>query len=252
MVNHVTYVKGPPGTGKTETIFNVLLSAYANDKTVLVCSNNNHPVNDIFAKMTKSMVKKTSKKSNEEQILFPIMRLGNNDELRETLNKLRAVLAFANEHKDVRTNDSYTQKNKTKALCSFKELKELLKKYEERQELEDKVAKLEKIIPLAEVDTISGEINNQIKIQKQKLESTLVVNEEDVTKYAISASEDTNFQNFLYYSSLARIKKILSTTNKDLREILAIEDPDIAVNKFNKYLKNDKNLKRFTDIFFIY
>ena len=25
MVNHVTYVKGPPGTGKTETIFNVLL-----------------------------------------------------------------------------------------------------------------------------------------------------------------------------------------------------------------------------------
>ena len=39
MVNHVTYVKGPPGTGKTETIFNVLLSAYANDKTVLVCSS---------------------------------------------------------------------------------------------------------------------------------------------------------------------------------------------------------------------
>lgn len=249
MVNHVTYVKGPPGTGKTETIFNVLLSAYANDKTVLVCSNNNHPVNDIFAKMTKSMVKKASKKSNEEQILFPIMRLGNNDELRETLNKLRAVLTFANEHKDIRTNDSYTQKNKTKALSSFKELKELLKKYEERQELEDKVTKLEKIIPLAEVETISDEINNQIKIQKQKLDSTLVVNEEDVTKYAISASEDTNFQNFLYYSSLARIKKILSTTNKDLREILAIEDPDTAVNKFNKYLKNDKNLKRFTDIF---
>ena len=33
------------------TIFNVLLSAYANDKTVLVCSNNNHPVSDIFNKM---------------------------------------------------------------------------------------------------------------------------------------------------------------------------------------------------------
>lgn len=249
MVNHVTYVKGPPGTGKTETIFNVLLSAYANDKTVLVCSNNNHPVNDIFSKMTKSLTRKVGKNEKEEQILFPIMRLGNNDELKETLNKLKNIFTFANEHKNARTNDSFTQQNKNKALSGFKELKELLKKYEERQELEDKVAKLERILPLAEIDSISSEINNQIRIQKQKLESSLIVNEEDVTKYAISASEDINFQNFVYYSSLSRIKKILSTTNKDLREIIAIEDPDEAVHKLNKYLKDDKNLKRFTDIF---
>ena len=248
MVNHVTYVKGPPGTGKTETIFNVLLSAYANDKTVLVCSNNNHPVNDIFAKMTKSLVRKVGK-SEEEQILFPIMRLGNNEELKETLKKLRDILAFANEHKDSRTSETSTQKNKDKALSGFKELKELLRKYEERQELEDKVIKLEKIKPLAEVNTISSEIDKQIAVQKQKLDSSLVVNEEDVTKYAISASEDTSFQNFVYYSSLARIKRILSTTNKDLREIISNENVDEAVYKFNKYLKDDKKLKRFLDIF---
>lgn len=249
MVNHVTYVKGPPGTGKTETIFNVLLSAYANDKTVLVCSNNNHPVNDIFEKMTKSLTRKVGKNEREEQILFPIMRLGNNDELKETLNKLRKILAFANEHKDSRTSEISTQKNRDKALSGFKELKELLKKYEERQELEDKVIKLEKIKPLAEINTISKEIDKQIVLQKQKLDSSLVVNEGDVTKYAISASEDKNFQNFVYYSSLARIKKILSTTNKDLREVLENENLDEAVFKFNKYLKDDKKLKRFLDIF---
>ena len=249
MVNHVTYVKGPPGTGKTETIFNVLLSAYANDKTVLVCSNNNHPVNDIFAKMTESLTRKIGRNEKEERILFPIMRLGNNEELKETLKRLAGILAFANEHKDAKTNDSYTQQNKNRALSGFKELKELLKKYEERREVEDKVAKLERIAPLTTIHAISDGIANQIKVQKEKLETSLVVNEEDVTKYAISASADTNFQNFLYYSSLARIKKILSTTNKDLREIIAIEDPDEAVSKFNKYLKEDKNLKRFTDIF---
>ncbi len=249
MVNHVTYVKGPPGTGKTETIFNVLLSAYANDKTVLVCSNNNHPVNDIFEKMTKSLVRKVGRDKTEEQILFPIMRLGNNEELKETLNKLRVIHEFAKQHKDSRTNDSYTEQNKNKALSGFKELKELLKKYEERQELEDKVLKLEKIKPLAEIDLLSGEIDKQIELQQQKLSSTYVVNEDDVTKYAISASDDVNFQNFVYYSSLARVKKILSTTNKDLREILAIEDEDEAVYKFNKYLKDDKNLRRFLDIF---
>lgn len=249
MVNHVTYVKGPPGTGKTETIFNVLLSAYANDKTVLVCSNNNHPVNDIFAKMTKSLTRKVGKSEKEEQILFPIMRLGNNEELKETITKLKAILVFADEHKDSRTNDKYTQQNKNKALSSFAELKDLLRKYEERQELEDKVLKLEKMIPLAEANVLSDEISKQIKVQSQKLESTLIVNEEEVTKYAISASEDTNFQNFVYYSSLARIKKILSPSNKDLRTIVALEDLDEAVYKLNKYLKDDKNLKRFLDIF---
>lgn len=249
MVNHVTYVKGPPGTGKTETIFNVLLSAYANDKTVLVCSNNNHPVNDIFDKMTKSLFRKIGKNTQAEQILFPIMRLGNNEELKETISKLKFILNFANEHKEDRTNESYTQQNKIKALSGFKELKELLKKYEERQELEDKVQKLEKMKPLAEVNVLQDEIEKQIDIQSKKLASTFVVNEEDVNKYTISASEDINFLNFVYYSSLARIKKILSTTNKDLREIIAIEDVDEAVYKLNKYLKDNRNLKRFTDIF---
>ena len=249
MVNHVTYVKGPPGTGKTETIFNVLLSAYANDKTVLVCSNNNHPVNDIFDKMTKSLFRKIGKSTKAEQILFPIMRLGNNEELKETISKLKFILNFANEHKEDKTNDSYTQQNKNKALSGFAELKDLLRKYEERQELEAKITKLEKIVPLAENDVISTEIRKQIDLQSKKLESTFIVNEDDVNKYTISASEDASFLNFVYYSSLARIKKILSATNKDLREIIAIEDFDDAVYKLNKYLKDNKNLKRFTDIF---
>ena len=84
MVNHVTYVKGPPGTGKTETIFNVLLSAYANDKTVLVCSNNNHPVNDIFKKMDGSLSIKKPFAAEAEKIIFPIIRLGNNTEMRQS------------------------------------------------------------------------------------------------------------------------------------------------------------------------
>ncbi len=248
MVNHVTYVKGPPGTGKTETIFNVLLSAYANDKTVLVCSNNNHPVNDIFEKMSKSLSKKVGN-SDKEQIVFPIMRLGNNDETKETIYRLRRIVEFANEHKDIKTNDKSTQNSKNKALSGFKELKELLKRYEERQELEDKVEKLERIKLLANVDTVSREIDNQIAIQKEKLNSSLVVNEEDVVKYAISASENADFQAFVNYSSLIKIKKILSPSNKDLREILSINDDDEAVAKFNKYLRDDKNLKRFIEIF---
>ena len=249
MVNHVTYVKGPPGTGKTETIFNVLLSAYANDKKVLVCSNNNHPVNDIFAKMTKSITRKVGKTQKEEQILFPIMRLGNNEELRSTISKLRAVLDFANEHDQARTNESLTQKSKDRALSGFKELKELLRKYEERQELETKIATLKKIEPLAQTPIIVEEVKKQITLQEEKLSSSLLVTEDDVSKYVISASEDESFQSFVYYSALARIKKILATSNSDLRDIILTEDIDVAVGQLNKYLKSDDNLKKFLAIF---
>ena len=42
---------GPPGTGKTQTILNVILSAFFNERSVLVCSSNNKPVDGITDKL---------------------------------------------------------------------------------------------------------------------------------------------------------------------------------------------------------
>ena len=249
MVNHVTYVKGPPGTGKTETIFNVLLSAYANDKTVLVCSNNNHPVDDIFDKMTKSLVRKIPHSDKEETILFPIMRLGSNKELEETLNKLKAILEYALQRKDAKTNDEFTKKNKDRILSTYAELKELLQKYETRQELEENVEKLNKLKAISDSNSITSVIDKQIDLQKYKLDSEKELEDDDVIKYTISANEDVNFQNFVYYSSLSRIKKILTTPYSDLREIILEEDLEVTIPRFNKYLRDNRNLKKFLDIF---
>lgn len=47
----VTYVQGPPGTGKTQTIINAVLSAFYNNKTMLICSSNNKPVDGIVEKL---------------------------------------------------------------------------------------------------------------------------------------------------------------------------------------------------------
>ena len=69
--------QGAPGTGKTETIFNVILSAYANDKTVLVCSNNNHPVSDIYKKMSESLFFSNNRTHKKENIIFKISEIIN-------------------------------------------------------------------------------------------------------------------------------------------------------------------------------
>lgn len=249
MVNNVTFVKGPPGTGKTETIFNVLLSAYANDKKVLVCSNNNHPVNDIFDKMTKSLVHKTAFTRKVEPIIFPIMRLGNNSEMVETIKKLRVIFEFVQNHEKAKIKETQTEASKNKSLSGYKELRELLKKYENIQELREKVKKLSTLLTFTSSAQMKEEMYKQIELQNSKLNEFGSVTDEDVAQYTISASTDINFQNYMYYSSLARMLKLLNPTYKDIKNIILIDDEVEAAMQLNKYIKDDSNLRRFMDIF---
>ena len=249
MVNHVTYVKGPPGTGKTETIFNVLLSAYANDKTVLVCSNNNHPVDDIFDKMTGSIKHKKLFSSEFEEVTFPIMRLGSNEEMVETLKKLRAILEFAKKKQKTKLKIEVTEKNKDKIVAGYHELREVLKDYEQIQEMKEKVDKLFVIKSMESVPIVNEKIDEQIEYYKNRISEMRQINDSDVTKYAISASKNNDFQNWIYYSSLGRVLKLVNPTYKDLRDIINIDDDEEAVRQLNRYVRDDKNLRRFTEIF---
>lgn len=249
MSNHVTFVKGPPGTGKTETIFNVLLSAYANNKTVLVCSNNNHPVNDIFIKMSNSFFKKNFKSQTMENILFPIIRLGNNDEMIKALNRLGDIIAFAKENENSAAVESTTEMSKDKFISKTEELRKLISEYESQVELSERIDNLHKIRKLIDIPQLFGKLDDQIGKYQAELRAKKVIENEEVTKYAISASEDNSFMNFIYYSSLLRFKKLLGNTYKGLRDILVIENDELKISEFNKYLQDSNNLKRFLAIF---
>jgi Cdc6-like AAA superfamily ATPase len=127
MVNHITYVQGPPGTGKTETIFNVLLSAYANGKKCIVCSNNNNPIENIFAKMTSSFRKKIFNSTEYEEIFFPIIRIGNIEENKKTILKLRSILNFLDKKANLFVDENRTAISKESALSQYDALKGMLK-----------------------------------------------------------------------------------------------------------------------------
>ncbi len=249
MVNRVTYVKGPPGTGKTETIFNVLLSAYANDKTVLVCSNNNHPVSDIFKKMDGTLTIKRRTASERENIIFPIIRIGNNLETQNTILKLREILNFVNENEDATVKEKSTEASKDKSLADFKELRDLLVEYEEQIDLNERIETLQKIRNLTTIDRINTKLDEQIRAYQEKAQNARKISDEDVLKYAVSASEDRHFQNYVYYSSLLRFKRLSNDIFKELRNIIAIEDLEEAVRQFNKWIRKDTNLRRFLLVF---
>lgn len=249
MVNHVTFVKGPPGTGKTETIFNVILSAYANNKKVLVCSNNNHPVNDIFDKMIHSFKRTNQWTKKEEPVLFPILRIGNYEETINTIHRLQLVYQFAVDNSKRNANDDNTEKSKEKTMSGYSELKSLLKDYEEYVSLQESADKLLKFRNYALSERVIDEIDRHYQTQIEKAHYTKKITDKDVAVYTISANEDTNFQNYIYYSSLINFKKLLSPSYKELVEIIQTEDPETASIKFNKYLKEDTNVRRLLDVF---
>lgn len=249
MVNHVTYVKGPPGTGKTETIFNVLLSAYANDMTVLVCSNNNHPVSDIYVKMLNSLTVKFENQEKPIPIVFPLIRLGNNIEMVETIARLKSVLIYIQEHVKVNISENATAGSKKRSMATFNKLKETLVQYENTIDLTERLNILNKIKSMSEISAINDKLDEQINSYRALLDEAKIVSDDEAMSLAISASNDRNFQYYLYYSSLAKYKKLLTEPYKELVDIINLSDVDEAVMEFNRYLRNDDNLKKFLHVF---
>lgn len=53
MNEQISVIEGPPGTGKTQTILNIIASALVNNKTVAVVSNNNSATSNVVEKLEK-------------------------------------------------------------------------------------------------------------------------------------------------------------------------------------------------------
>lgn len=53
LINQISVIEGPPGTGKTQTILNIIANAIINDKTVAVVSNNNSATANVLEKLQK-------------------------------------------------------------------------------------------------------------------------------------------------------------------------------------------------------
>ena len=51
--NNLSVIEGPPGTGKTQTILNIIANAVMNGQSVAVVSSNNSAVKNVYEKLEK-------------------------------------------------------------------------------------------------------------------------------------------------------------------------------------------------------
>lgn len=74
--SRISVIEGPPGTGKTQTILNIIANLVLQNKTVQIVSNNNTAIDNIKNKLTSSQI----------DIDYIIARLGNSKKKDEFIN----------------------------------------------------------------------------------------------------------------------------------------------------------------------
>lgn len=231
----VTYVQGPPGTGKTQTILNIVVNCLTNGKTLLISSNNNVPIDGIKDKLFLGTY-------NKKEILFPIIRLGNNKSTAEALLKIKALYEF--ETKDV-PKEALLFNLKEKSKENNKLLLDKLKAYEDRVDLEQN---------LEFINGLVSKGSNRLLEQEQKhIEERLLqipqTTDEDLKGIFEVIKDNRQLLQYFYFESLRYIKRLKTKDYSELVEILYIKDESESVKAFNKWLADDHNLDKFTKVF---
>jgi hypothetical protein len=234
----ITYVQGPPGTGKTRTIINTIITAFFNEKTVLVSSYNNHPMNGVYAQLR-------GLKYGDLPIPFPAIRLGNADKVLESLRDIKMLFEST---KKITVFPDFLIRNREKKENKVKALSTLLETYEEKLDL------LERQETIKDLMKNNEDLNFSINIetgQLKEIEDRITQIGYITNESAINLLEDdyVAFMKFLYYTSVTFIQKLNEPKYKELFDIIAMEDLPEKVTKFNRYLSDEDNLKNFIRIF---
>ena len=235
----ITYVQGPPGTGKTHTIVSVLISSFFNGDRVLVSSNNNKPINDIYEKIT------SFKSQDNYDFFLPFIRLGNKEETLKSLNYIKGILPKIRRYQ---YDDEKLSINAKVSTEQMKEINRLLTSHEERIEVVEQLDALQAMHDNLQHDLRSVALSELIQQKQKELEQLPHIDDLDVKKYVKQV--DPRFLSWLFFTSIKYLRRMDEPKNENLLNILMIEnDDDAMIREFNLYIKDEKNFENFQRIF---
>ena len=263
--NKISVIEGPPGTGKTQTILNILANAIIQNKTVAVVSNNNSATDNVFEKLQIN---------GFDFIAAP---LGKSDNKKEFINSKQSNYPDFNEYKyeavklDSLKEEIVNMQNELKEMLNYKNriasLKAKLSEYKvEKQYFEEyyketyieklkvrNISKLKstKVLDLWNECQVFSEQNKSISIWF-KLKSILFYGIFDMAFLKKTISDVIPaFQNLYYILKVDELEKEVHRIEEKLKvfnfkeKLSEMTDKSRVVFKYSLYEKyKDKDVRR--------
>ena len=234
----VTYVQGPPGTGKSYSIINTIVTAFFNEKTVLLTSYNNHPIDTVVKELSAI-------RYQGERIPFPVIRLGSREKTMEALQEMKRLYERV---RDIRVFENTLVKNRDGKANKMRQLTVLLKQHEAILDLREQKEAIECLMQVNQHLTFQTDLHGrQLEQVKGKLEKAGNVTDE--AALSLLDDDEDEFRKFLYYTSVKYIKRLGEPKHEALMRILETEDAGKQVEAFDSYLADPDNAGRFLKIF---
>lgn len=250
--NKVSIIEGPPGTGKTQTILNIIANAIMNNKTVAVVSNNNSAIENVYEKFNKYnldfFIASLGRKEKKEN--FINSQSGKYVDMKDwklDLSEKKVVLDKLNQLKDEICN-MLNEKNKLAIIKDQLSQLQVEKKHFEMEYLSDDVLKLKyNTIEKLKADNIM-KLLIELELNGKGLDKvSLRIRIKNLFKYGIynfkfyknPINEVLDYLYYLYYKN---------KENEIKNEIENIETK-LRIFNFNKELNEYSNnaLKIFKD-----
>ena len=160
--SQISIIEGPPGTGKTQTILNIIANILVNNHTVAILSNNNSAVENVYEKLAKY------------QLDYLVAKLGSSDKRRNFFEDELEVSDQKQEH-----------------TISLQRISDLTNTLIEHLQAQNQIAFLQ-----AQIDELAIEKSYFQKWQSENLTAT---NPELPSKYQFSKEKITDLLAYLNY-----------------------------------------------------
>ena len=259
MENQISVIEGPPGTGKTQTILNIIANLIYNGKSVAVVSNNNSATANVFEKLKQFdfdyICATLGRKENKENFiqnqngLYPNFEYSENDKLEANPNKNKELIEQLEEFFNLQNNIAINKN----ILSELKiEIEHFIK--------QENISNLPKI---RNIKSLNSQKIMNIKIRLEelkrvgiflKLKLILLYGIGDFKFYKKSINEIINIYDKIYYT--LKEKELNEAIEKDSKRFELLSKNNIietlknnSISILRTYLKNKYKNKKERKIF---
>lgn len=259
MENQISVIEGPPGTGKTQTILNIIANLIYNGKSVAVVSNNNSATANVFEKLKQFdfdyICATLGRKENKENFiqnqngLYPNFEYNENDKIEANPNKNKELIEQLEEFFNLQNNIAINKN----ILSELKiEIEHFIK--------QENISNLPKI---RNIKSLNSQKIMNIKIRLEelkrvgiflKLKLILLYGIGDFKFYKKSINEIINVYDKIYYT--LKEKELNEAIEKDSKRFELLSKNNIietlknnSISILRTYLKNKYKNKKERKIF---